>query len=409
MRQEGKIPKRRFAGFVDEWVSRRLDEIGTVIRGSSPRPQGDRRYYGGNVPRLMVADVTRDGKFVTPRIDFLTEEGARLSRPCKAGTLTIVCSGTVGIPSILAIDACIHDGFLALIDINETVSQDYVYHQLTTLRDKLERSATHGGIFTNLTTTSIKQFEIAIPSYSEQQKIAACLSTMDKKIAQLARKKKLLLNYKKGVMQQIFEREIRFKDGNGKDFPDWEPRELGNVTVWGSGGTPSKDNEHYWNGDIPWISASSMRGQKYYDSDRKVTSDGLHNGSRLAPAGSLLILVRGSMLFKSIPVGLATRDVAFNQDVKSIKCDKALSPCFLLYFLLYSERRLLSMVTGTGIGAGKLDLDDLKKMTVSVPCSDEQNKINSFLTALDEKIELVAQQLEKAKTFKRGLLQQMFV
>ena len=67
------------------------------------------------------------------------------------------------------------------------------------------------------------------------------------------------------------------------------------------------------------------------------------------------------------------------------------------------------MVTGTGIGAGKLDLDDLKKMTVRMPCSDEQNKIYGFLTALDEKIELHAQQLEKAKTFKKGLLQQMFV
>ena len=132
----------------NDWNVAKLGELGRIIRGASPRPQGDRRYYGGYIPRLMVEDVTRDGKYVTPRVDFLTDEGAKLSRPCKKGTLTIVCSGTVGIPSFLAVDACIHDGFLALVNIKKQVSDDYLYHQLFMLRSKFESSATHGGVFT---------------------------------------------------------------------------------------------------------------------------------------------------------------------------------------------------------------------------------------------------------------------
>ncbi|MFM7855876.1 MAG: restriction endonuclease subunit S, partial [Flammeovirgaceae bacterium] len=151
------------------WEMKRLDEIGVVIRGASPRPQGDKRFYGGNVPRLMVEDVTRDGKYVTPRVDFLTEAGSKLSRPCKKGTLTIVCSGNVGIPSILAVDACIHDGFLAVIDIKKGFSIDFLYHNLSTLRNQLNSSATHGGIFTNLTTSSIKEFAVAFPDYETQE------------------------------------------------------------------------------------------------------------------------------------------------------------------------------------------------------------------------------------------------
>ena len=81
----------------EDWEVFKLAKLGRVIRGASPRPKGDKRYYGGNVPRLMVEDVTRDGKFVFPQIDFLTEDGAKLSRPCNKGTLTIVCSGTVPI------------------------------------------------------------------------------------------------------------------------------------------------------------------------------------------------------------------------------------------------------------------------------------------------------------------------
>ena len=106
----------------------KLGELGKIIRGSSPRPKGDPRYYGGSVPRLMVADVTRDGRYVTPVIDFLTEEGALKSRPVPKGTLTIQVSGNPGMPAILAVDACIHDGFAALVEINrESISTEYLY------------------------------------------------------------------------------------------------------------------------------------------------------------------------------------------------------------------------------------------------------------------------------------------
>ena len=87
---------------------------------------------------------------------------------------------------------------------------------------------------------------------------------------------------------------LRFKEFS----EEWEVKELGNETKWSSGGTPSKQVESYWGGNIPWISASSMRGFKYFNSDLKITNDGLSNGSKLALKGSLLLLVRGSMLFR---------------------------------------------------------------------------------------------------------------
>lgn len=206
--REGETqPRLRFPEFRDggEWKERKLKNIGRVIRGASPRPKGDPRYYGGYVPRLMVQDVTRDGKWVTPRIDSLTDEGARMSRPCPAGTLTIVCSGSVGVVSFLAVDACIHDGFLALVDIDESIAtKDFLFHTLSTLREQFEKGATHGGVFTNLTTSGIEQFEIKCPDTAEQHRIASCLSTLDTQITSETQKLETLKLHKRGLMQQLF-------------------------------------------------------------------------------------------------------------------------------------------------------------------------------------------------------------
>lgn len=400
MNQSTKSPDLRFANFVDDWILKRLDEIGTVIRGSSPRPQGDRRYYGGTVPRLMVADVTRDGKYVTPRVDFLTEEGARLSRPCKAGTLTIVCSGTVGIPSILAVDACIHDGFLALIDIDENVSQDYVYHQLSTLRDKLEKCATHGGVFTNLTTSGVKAFEIAIPSYSEQLKIAAFLSAIDQKVGQLARKKELLLKYKKSVMQQIFDQRIRFKDNAGNDFPAWE--------------------------DVPFQDLARLVKEKF-DASTEEGRKCIELEHLDQDTGRLLGTVNSTMQ-RSIKNVFRKDDILFGKLRPYLKkywhadfdgvCSteiwvmRARSPYLssFLFYLIQSAAFLQAANISSGSKMPRAEWDVVSKNLFSVPADErEQSKISNFLAVLDERIELSYLQLEGMKNFKQGLLQQMLV
>lgn len=191
------------------WEVKRLGDIGSVIRGASPRPQGDKRYYGGSVPRLMVEDVTRDGKYVTPKVDFLTDEGAKKSRPCKNGTLTIVCSGTVGVVSILAVDACIHDGFLALVDIKNGYSTDFLYHKLSTLRTQFDSTATHGGIFTNLTTSSIRDFQTSFPPFELQNETAKILSDMDSEINLLESQLEKYRQIKSGMMQNLLTGKIR--------------------------------------------------------------------------------------------------------------------------------------------------------------------------------------------------------
>lgn len=195
-------------------------------------------------------------------------------------------------------------------------------------------------------------------------------------------------------------------------FPEFEGelklKKLGDVTTWASGGTPPKDKSSYWNGDIPWISASSMRGLEYSDSNLKITEEGLNAGSKLAPKDSILILVRGSMLFNKIPIGIATRDVAFNQDVKSLIVNNEVITKYILYWFFHKERKILNKVTGTGIGAGKLDMSDLKALKISIPPNPEQTKIATFLTAIDKRINLLQKKKAELEQYKKGIMQKLF-
>ncbi|WP_222705338.1 restriction endonuclease subunit S [Bacillus marasmi] len=206
-----KFKKTEVGEIPAEWNLKKVGEISNVIRGASPRPKGDPRFYGGEIPRLMVADVTRDKKYITPRIDFLTEEGAKRSRPMKAGSLVVVCSGTVGIPGILAVDACIHDGFLGISEISEVCTEEYLFYCFTSLKDKLDASATHGGVFTNLTTSIMKDFKITLPPKKEQYQIVSILSSVDKKVQNEQEKLKKLKNIKIGLMQDLLTGKVRVK------------------------------------------------------------------------------------------------------------------------------------------------------------------------------------------------------
>ena len=156
-----------------EWPMVKVGSLAEIVRGSSPRPKGDPDYYGGPIPRLMVADITRDGMYATPQIDSLTYEGAKKSRPMKKGDVIITVSGNPGLPTILAKDACIHDGFVGLRNLKiDLVLPEHLYFDLLS-RHEIHGSQSVGAVFKNLTTHQIRDFEIPLPPLETQQAIVA--------------------------------------------------------------------------------------------------------------------------------------------------------------------------------------------------------------------------------------------
>ena len=171
---------------------------------------------------------------------------------------------------------------------------------------------------------------------------------------------------------------------------DLKTYKLGDLVSIQSGGTPNKAIASYWGGNIPWISAKTMYVDFITDSDLYITEEGLKNGSKLAPVGSILLLTRGSGLFNRIPVCMVNNEVAYNQDIKciAVKENSFTSNLFIFYWL-YSHKELLSgILETTGIGAGKIDTSRLLDIDVHLPDLETQHRYIQICSSILEKIEV---------------------
>ncbi|HYH14523.1 MAG TPA: restriction endonuclease subunit S, partial [Flavisolibacter sp.] len=153
----GKVPTH--------WALSKIAYVTNVVRGASPRPAGDPKYFNGShTPWITVAEVTKDGsKFITDVSSYLTEDGKSQSRFIQSGTLVLSNSGaTLGVPKILKIDGCINDGSVAFLNIADNIKQEFLYYFLKSLTYTY-REMMKGSGQPNLNTDIVKSTNLAIP------------------------------------------------------------------------------------------------------------------------------------------------------------------------------------------------------------------------------------------------------
>jgi type I restriction enzyme, S subunit len=190
---------------------------------------------------------------------------------------------------------------------------------------------------------------------------------------------------------------------------DWTSRPLRNCATWYSGGTPSKGNPKYWNGSIPWISAKSLTEFFVHDSEDKVTEAGAENGTRLVPKNTILFIVRGMSLKSEFRMGITTRPVTFNQDLKALVACEDVLPAFLAYAIKGRTQEILGLVGEAGHGTGVLPTDRIQGLEILLPPLPEQHAIAHILGTLDDKIELNRKQNETLEAMARTLFKAWFV
>lgn len=253
-----------------------------------------------------------------------------------------------------------------------------------------------------------RSFKFLCPSLPEQKKIADFLSSFDKRIETTQKKLATLEKLKKGFMQKIFSQQLRFKDDDGNEYPAWEEKRLGEVTVKYKGNTLSKDNL-----DSEGMYPCLLYGELYTTygpiaSTILSRTNKLGKGMWVSEKDDVVVPVSGET---AIDISTATcikqNGVVIGGDLLILHSSRILGD-FLSYSLNYPLKLTIAKYA-QGASIVHMNIDSLMKVHIKFPSLPEQQKIADFLSAFDKKIDLVRKEVDTLQTIKKGLLQQMFV
>lgn len=193
-----------------KWQQIQIRKLCEVRRGASPRPIDDRRWWGGNVGWVRIADVTASNKYLRKTKDYLSPAGVKESVKIPKGEVIFSICGTIGSPIIIDMDACIHDGFVWFDGLPKDLNREYLYYFLQENSAKFA-SFKQTGSQGNLNTDIIGNYQMKLPSSKEQDNIALILSSIDKHMDLLATQFNVLKKQKEGLMQKLLTGRIRVK------------------------------------------------------------------------------------------------------------------------------------------------------------------------------------------------------
>lgn len=247
---------------------------------------------------------------------------------------------------------------------------------------------------------SISNGEILFPIFEEQTKIASFLSAVDEKISQLTQKHQLLSQYKQGMMQKLFSQQIRFKADDGSEFGEWECIQANSIFE-------NYSNKNH-DGSLTILAATQDKGvvpRDEIDIDIK-SSDASVLSYKIIEKGNFVISLRS---FQG-GIEYSNYEGICSPAYTVLKVIKPIDTGFYKAYLKTNDfiQRLSSTVIGIRDGK-QISYQAFSTLMIDYPCLEEQTKIANFLSSIDQKIEVVAQQIEQAKLWKKGLLQQMFV
>ena len=250
--------------------------------------------------------------------------------------------------------------------------------------------------------------DINVPSLPEQKKIADFLSTIDEIITTTEAELTAWQERKKGVMQKIFNREVRFKADDGSEFPEWEERRIDSFSNCYAGATPSTKVAEYWNnGSIPWMSSGEVNNREIYETEKKISELGYEKSStKMIKPNTVVIALAGQGKTRGM-VAITRISVCTNQSLCAIETNVMVDDDYLYHYLITQYDNLRRISSGDGTRGG-LNLQLVGEYKVFLPVLSEQKKIAECLSLLDDVINQIDTELLAWKEFKKGLLQQMF-
>ncbi|UVI95555.1 restriction endonuclease subunit S [Staphylococcus aureus] len=397
--QKKNLPELRFPGFEGEWEEKQFADFTKINQGLqiainerkteySPelyfyitneflRPNSQTKYFIENPPQSVIAN----------------KEDILMTRTGNTGKVVTNVFGAFHNNFFkIKFDKNLYDRLFLVEVLNSSKIQNKIL--------SLAGSST----IPDLNHSDFYSISSSYPLLREQQKIGKFFSKLDRQIELEEQKLELLKQQKKGYMQKIFSQELRFKDENGNDYPEWEKKKLKEIACVYTGNTPSKKENIYWNkGEYVWVTPTDINNSKnIYESEHKLTQEG-YKKARQLPENTLLVTCIASIGKNAI----LRKQGSCNQQINAVVPFENINIDYLYYISdsLSTFMKSIAGKTATQI-VNKNTFENLKIYLASF---EEQKKIADLISSLEELIEKQASKLIKMKSRKQGMLQIMFI
>ncbi len=374
------------------WQTKTLDQISANLDSrrvpitKGVRAVGEYPYYGASGIVDYVADYIFDEDTL-----LISEDGANLL--ARSTPIAFPASGKYWVNNhahILKFESLITQRFVELY-LESIPLDDYIT----------------GAAQPKLNQKALNSIPIPVPPFPEQQRIVGILDEAFEGLAcAKANAEKNLHNARalfENHLQSVFTQR-----GKG-----WVEKRLDQVCSFSSGGTPSKSKRSYWSGEIPWVSGRDMKSTQLSDSLLHISRSAVDESStRMAPAGTLLILVRGMGLAHGAQIAELMIPCAFNQDIRAIHPEPDLIPRYLLFALRDRINSSDNVLSNAAHGTLKIDSDELKSVMIPVPSRGHQQRVVTTIDSLSEetqRLESIYQhKLAALDELKKSLLHRAF-
>nr|WP_180162765.1 restriction endonuclease subunit S [Acinetobacter sp. YH12069] len=408
-------PKLRFKEFKADWTNTSLgllsDKIGDGIHATPDYDnQGEIPFINGN--NLIDGVVTINEN--TKRIN--VSEFQKYKQNLSNQTIFLSINGTIGNLAFYQNEKLLLGKSVCFINLKQTVDKFFVYQILQSpLLKKTFNSELTGTTIKNLSLATVRSSDFFCPHKEEQTQIAFFLSAVDEKINQLTQKHELLSQYKQGMMQKLFSQQIRFKADDGSEFREWVSLKIFDIAKDKSLNNGVFNDQNKVGKGYKLINVLDMYISRDIDEKRLnlLDLDKKEFEKNKVQYGDIFFtrssLVKEGIAFSNVYLGNSD-DITYDGHLIKLSPDlDRVSSKFLNYCLKMSYVRKQLIQGGKTATMTTIGQQEVGNTVVVIPCLEEQTKIANFLTAIDQKIEIVAQQIEQAKQWKKGLLQQMFV
>jgi type I restriction enzyme S subunit len=397
----------------ESWTVEPFCQVASYTTGRTPARANPAYWAKGEhqVPWVAISDMEPYGTIVetAESVSELAFENVFRERIVPSGTLIMSFKLTIGRVATLGIPACHNEAIISIYP-REGLDQRYLGYFLSQVdyADHQDRQIKGN----TLNQSKIDQIQVALPPSEEQAHIADVLDKCRLGINTERIAEKTAEELKRACMRELFTHGLRGEAQKETEIglmpESWSPRTILELCEIWSGGTPRKSVAEYWNGDIPWVSGKDLKRPALDDAIDHVSAAGVDAGSRLAPKGAVLLLVRGMGLAKDLPVAVINRPMAFNQDVKTLVSRGPYSGQFLRSAIYAGKKRLLSQIVPSAHGTMTLNLNDVETFKVACPSDpDEAKEIVAILHTLDRKIDLHQKKRELLEDLFESLLHKL--